>query len=95
MGAVVPFLAAAAPIFKAVGGIAGSLLGGGGKSGGGSQAAPPPPPAEPDVVDPAGTLDEEATRLRALRRRREQEDKANLLSLSDATTVSQKTLLGE
>lgn len=57
--------------------------------------APPPPPAEEPTVEPEGVLDEEAARIRAIKRRQKELTPSLGLDVTGGTETKQKTLLGE
>jgi hypothetical protein len=57
--------------------------------------APPPPPSPEPTVEPEGALDEEAARIRAIKRRKTQLTPSLGLELNQDVVTKQKTLLGE
>ena len=83
------------PVVQAIGGIVSAVGGlGGGKE---KDSAPPPPlPVEP-TKEPEGAKDQEAARIRALKRRQAAQIQGGLLNLKsdDETSLLKKTLLGD
>lgn len=84
-------------VLSAVATIAGSFMGGS-KSAPAAPTmapAPPPPPApEPEpTIEPEGAADQEAARLRSIKRRQDEQARA-ATSLEDDSDTSGKTLLG-
>jgi hypothetical protein len=95
MPAVVPFI----PLIAAAVSALPALTGGGGKSStpAAPQAAPAPappaPPAPEATIAPEPVLDEDAARIRSIKRR--QAEQSTPPTALEDTKVSTKTLLGE
>lgn len=89
-----PSLASIAPIVSAAAPIVGSLIKGVNVPAAPQPVAAPVAPTAPKAVEPAGVLDQERLRARALRRASQTEQR-NLVNLSNQSSQSQtNTLLG-